>query len=150
MEKYIITKGSGNSDFDLNAFDNALLASGIAEYNLVKVSSILPPDCRRVSSVDLPKGAFLHTAYSRCIENRPGITISAAIAIAIPNDRTLAGVIMEASGNYGIDTADEVVCAMAKIAMKARGISEFEIQQESVSMRTKVGFNCVVAAVSLW
>lgn len=107
MDKYIITKGKGNSKYDLNAFDNALLDSGIADYNLVKLSSILPANCQKVDSVDLPKGSFLHTAFSKYVENRPGMTISAAVAIGIPKDRSLSEVIMEASGDYNQETADK-------------------------------------------
>ena len=150
MNSYIITKGSGNSKYDLNAFDIALLDSGIADYNLVRLSSILPANCHRMESVNLPKGSFLHTAFSKYIDNRIGITISAAVAIAIPKDKTISGVIMEVAGDYDIETADERVCTMAKIAMEARGITEYNIEKESISMKTKDGFNCVVAAVSIW
>jgi arginine decarboxylase len=150
MNRYLITKGSGYSKYAENAFDNALSASGIADFNLVKLSSILPAGCQRVDSVDLPKGFFLHTAFSRCIVNQPSITISASIAIAIPSDKTLSGVIMEASGEYDIRTADDIVCSMARISMESRGITEYEIQKESISMTTKDGFNCVIAAVPIW
>jgi arginine decarboxylase len=150
MDRYIITKGSGNSVYNLNAFDNALLSSGIADYNLIKLSSILPAKCYRQYTVDLPRGSFLHTAFSTCVDNRPGITISAAIAIAIPQDKSLSGVIMEASGDYGIESVNEMVCTMARIAMEARGITEYDIEKESISMQTKKGFNCVIAAVSIW
>ncbi len=150
MDKYIITQGSGTSKYDLNAFDKALLDSGIADYNLVKLSSILPANCQKVNAVDLPKGSFLHTAFSKYVENRPGITISAAVAIAIPKDRSLPGVIMEASGDYDLETANEIILSMVRIAMEARGITEYDIEKDSISMKTKDGFNCVVAAVSIW
>jgi len=150
MKKYTITKGCGNSKYAICAFDNALLASGIADYNLIKLSSILPAGCSRVDTVDLPKGSFLHTAFSKYIENRPGITISAAIAIAIPKDKTMPGVIMESSGSYNEKVAVELVASMVEIAMEARGITEFEIIKESITMKTKDGFNCAIAAVSIW
>ncbi len=150
MNKYFIGTGSGNSTYDLNAFDNALLASGIADYNLVKLSSILPANCQRVDSVDLPKGMFLHTAFSRCIENRPGIIISASVAIAIPKNNAISGVIMEVSGDYEPETASKIACTMVRIAMQERGITEYDIEKGTISMITREGFNCVVAAVSIW
>lgn len=150
MAKYFITTGCGNSTYELNAFDNALLSSGIADYNLVKLSSILPAECIQVNSVDLSKGSFLHTAYSSFIENQPGRTISAAIAIAIPRDKSAPGVIMETAGEYDIVTADSIVTVMVQIAMQARGISEYDVQKDSTSMMTKQGCNCVIAAVSIW
>jgi hypothetical protein len=39
---------------------------------------------------------------------------------------------------------------MASIAMEARGIKDYEIEKESVSLITTDGFNCVIAAVSIW
>ena len=39
---YILVTGVGNVKFQLVSFDKALFASKIANYNLVKVSSILP------------------------------------------------------------------------------------------------------------
>ncbi len=150
MRKYIITKGSGNSDYAQNAFDNALLASGVADYNLVKISSILPPGLIPVDSIDLPKGLILHTAYSSYIENCPGKIISAAISIAVPRDSSLPGVIMEAGGGYNQGTAEDIVVAMGQIAMASRNIKEYDIQKDAISMRTIIGFNCVFAAVSIW
>jgi len=150
MMKYIITKGSGNSYYELNAFDNALLDSGIADYNLVKLSSILPATCIKVSSVDLPKGSFLHTAYSCFSENHSGITISAAVAIALPKDKSIPGVIMEVAGKYDVKIAESMVMVMVQTAMQSREIAEYDVQKDSISMITKEGFNCVIAAVSIW
>lgn len=150
MGKYIITTGSGNSVYELNAFDNALLDSGIADFNLVKLSSILPADSVLTDLVDLPKGSFLHTAYASFFTEHSGIMISAAIAIAIPADKTLPGVIMEAAGEYDIEAAESQATAMVRLAMKSRDISDFEVKRDSVSMITKDGHNCVIAAVSIW
>ena len=38
------TAGHAEGGTALNAFDNALLAAGIGNINLIKISSILPPD----------------------------------------------------------------------------------------------------------
>ncbi len=42
VTKAATTSGSAEGTTPLNAFDNALLAAGIGNINLVKVSSILP------------------------------------------------------------------------------------------------------------
>ena len=44
------TAGRAEGGTTLNAFDNALLAAGIGNINLIKVSSILPPRCRVVDA----------------------------------------------------------------------------------------------------
>ena len=150
MEKYIITIGSGNSKYGLNAFDKALLASGIGDYNLVKLSSILPPHASRVEAVKLPRGSILHTAYSSYIEHCPGKTICAAIAVAKPKDESLPGVIMEVSGEFRDEIGEEIVTSMARISMESRSINEYDIQKEFISMITQEGSNCVIAAVSIW
>ena len=64
VTKVAATAGSAEGGTALNAFDNALLAAGIGNVNLVKVSSIVPPD---VDIVDLPKikpGSIVPTAYA--------------------------------------------------------------------------------------
>ena len=64
VTKASVTAGTAEGGTPLNAFDNALLAAGIGNVNLIKVSSIVPPD---VDIVDLPKikpGALVPTAYA--------------------------------------------------------------------------------------
>lgn len=150
MNKYLISKGCGASIYELTAFDNALIDAGIGDYNLVKLSSILPAGCTQVNLINIKKGSFLHTAYSCYIESKPETTISAAVAIALPQDKRLPGVIVEVAGAYDNVSIEYMVREMADITMKSRKIKEYDIQNESISMTTKDGFNCVVAAVSIW
>lgn len=42
----IVTYGVGEGITDLVAFDNALFSAGIANYNLIRISSIIPLNCR--------------------------------------------------------------------------------------------------------
>lgn len=42
-KKYFVTAGSAEGNNQLNAFDHALLKSGIGNLNLLRVTSILPP-----------------------------------------------------------------------------------------------------------
>ena len=44
-KNYTIVSGVGKGLTSLSAFDNALLNAGVGDYNLVKVSSILPAKC---------------------------------------------------------------------------------------------------------
>src|SRR3972149_6712404 len=62
VTKVAATAGSAEGATPLNAFDNALLAAGIGNINLIKVSSIVPP---HVSIIALPKikpGALVRRA----------------------------------------------------------------------------------------
>src|SRR5213594_5265422 len=82
------TSGSAEGETSLNAFDNALLAAGIGNINLVKVSSILPPE---TAVVDLPRlrpGAIVPTAYAAMTSEVPGEVVAAAVGWARPADPT--------------------------------------------------------------
>jgi len=45
-KQLFLTKGMGKHKEKLTSFEMALRAAGIAQYNLVKVSSIFPPGCK--------------------------------------------------------------------------------------------------------
>ena len=50
IPKYaFFTKGVGEGQEKLTSFEMALRNAGIAEFNLVKVSSIMPPYCKIIS-----------------------------------------------------------------------------------------------------
>ncbi|HEY8486155.1 MAG TPA: pyruvoyl-dependent arginine decarboxylase, partial [Limnochordales bacterium] len=74
--KYALAAGAAEGETPLNAFDNALLAAGIGNLNLVRVSSIVPPGARRVDYVDLPPGALAPTAYGAVTSQQPGELIA--------------------------------------------------------------------------
>jgi len=71
-----LTKGVGIHKDKLNSFELALRAAGIAPYNLVKVSSILPPRCRIISKEKglemLSHGQLLPVVLARISTNKPG------------------------------------------------------------------------------
>ncbi|MFQ6112445.1 MAG: pyruvoyl-dependent arginine decarboxylase, partial [Nitrospinota bacterium] len=92
--KYFLTQGSSEGISPLNAFDGALISAGIGNTNLIKVSSILPPRCQQVPPLAIPQGALLPAAYAHITSDIPGETISAAVAIALPEDESKAGLIM--------------------------------------------------------
>lgn len=44
--KIFLTKGVGRHKYKLKSFEEALRQAGVAQQNLVQVSSILPPKCK--------------------------------------------------------------------------------------------------------
>ena len=100
---YYMTSGASEGFTVLNAFDGALMAAGIGNTNLVKMSSICPPHTREVSSITLPHGALVPVAYASITCEKPGQVIAAGVAIAFPEDEDHAGLIMEYSAQ---DTQD--------------------------------------------
>ena len=106
------TAGHAGGGMALNAFDNALLAAGIGNVNLLKVSSILPPE---VPVVELPKikpGALVPTAYAAITSETPGETIAAAVGYAVPDDPAKNGVIMEFHGHATRGDAERAIRGM--------------------------------------
>ena len=47
--KVFLTKGVGRHKYQLKSFEEALRKAGVAQQNLVQVSSILPPRCKLIS-----------------------------------------------------------------------------------------------------
>lgn len=96
-EKFYMGTGVGVGKTRINAFDNALLDAGVGNYNLVRLSSILPIQAadNQVDKVDLPLGSLLPIAYAEITSDEVGVSASAAVAIGIPKDKTKCCVIME-------------------------------------------------------
>src|SRR5438876_393200 len=60
-----LTEGTAEGDTTLNAFDNALLAAGIGNWNLVKVTSVAPQAAQLLKEpVDIEPGAIVPVVLS--------------------------------------------------------------------------------------
>jgi arginine decarboxylase len=148
VTKVAVTAGCAEGGTALNAFDNALLRAGIGNINLVKVSSIVPPDVDIVPLPSIKPGAIVPTAYAAMSSETPGDTVAAAVGYALPEDRTKAGVIMEFHGLADRDAAEAQIRAMLAEAFRVRGERVRETRVVAVDHRVeRVG--CAVAAVTL-
>ena len=94
---FFFSKGASEGYTPLNAFDGALIDAGIGNFNLVKVSSIIPPCCQEKKDLVIPPGSLVPIAYASIISDIPGEIISAAVAAALPEDEERSGLIMEYS-----------------------------------------------------
>ena len=90
-KKVFFTSGSGTHKEMLESFEMALRDAGIEKYNLVTVSSILPPRCDIIDKSEglkmLYPGEIVFTVMSRNSSNEPSRRIAAAIGCAKPTDR---------------------------------------------------------------
>ncbi len=148
VTKVAATAGHAEGTTPLNAFDNALLAAGIGNINLVKITSIIPPD---VDIVDLPRikpGALIPTAYAWMTGSVPGELISAAVGYALPQDRTRAGVIMEYHAKGSLAEAERMIRQMLEEAFRVRGETIRESKVFVAEHRVE-RIGCAVAAVTL-
>ena len=142
------TVGHAEGGTPLNAFDNALLAAGIGNINLVKISSILPPE---VPVIELPKikpGALVPTAYAAMTSEVPGETLAAAVGYAIPDDPAKNGVIMEFHDKATREEAERAIVHMLAEAFRVRGWTIHEMQVCAAEHRVE-RTGCALAAVTL-
>lgn len=119
VPKYVFfTKGVGRAKEKLESFEAALRDAGIEKFNLVNVSSILPPHCKIISKEDglkkLKPGHIVFVVMAKNETNEPNRLIAASIGAAIPADKSQYGYLSEhhafgqterAAGDYAEDLA---------------------------------------------
>lgn len=150
-KEFILTATTGCGNHPLEAFDNALLNAGVGDYNLIKVSSILPPKCQFREDITLDKGAILPSAYAVIYSSEIGATISAAVAVGIPADHSTNGVIMEYSALGTKADAEETVRSYVKQAMGVREIQISKILSVAAEIQvTSSRIHCAFATLSMW
>lgn len=98
-KRMFFTKGVGRHKEQLQSFEMALRDAGMAEYNLVQVSSIFPPNCKRVSRDEgrksLQPGQVVFSVLARIATNEPNRLIVSSIGLALPADPQQHGYISE-------------------------------------------------------
>jgi len=148
-QKFFLVAGVGDGTTPLTAFDRALLASGIGNTNLIKVSSILPPGAVQIEAPAIPPGSLLPVAYASVTSDIPNELICAAVAVALPQDKTLPGIIMEYSARGHREDAEQTAKIMVEKAMQNRKCAIARIDSMSIQHRVeKIGV--AFAAVGLW
>jgi len=147
--RYQLVSGTGDAPMTLNAFDRALRAAGAGDFNLVKVSSILPAGSRKGVVNELPRGAILFSALGSIMSDRPGEVISAAVSVGIPADHSRNGVLMEGSFRCSAAEAEEKLRQMARTGLEDRGLEIESI--ESIAAEHQVRqTGAAMAAVLMW
>ncbi len=141
--------GVGVSAFELVSFDRALRQAGFADYNLLRVSSILPAGVQWRPVVEVPKGSLLPIAYGAFSSDEEGRTIAAAVSLAFPAEPNAVGVIMETAGTMTEREARELVAAMAEEAMEDRNLPIARLEVVSVEAQVEL-YTTVFAGVALW
>jgi len=98
-KKIFFTNGVGRSTTPLAAFESALRDAGIHQYNLVRVSSIIPPNCEIIKREEgiplLSAGAVTFLVLSRIEANESNRLIAASIGLAVPKDKNTYGYLSE-------------------------------------------------------
>lgn len=97
--KIFFTKGVGIAKEQLSSFELALRSAGIEKFNLVSVSSILPPGCKKIPKEKglecLKPGEIVYCVLARNATSEPNRLIAASIGCAVPADGTQYGYLSE-------------------------------------------------------
>lgn len=122
--KFFLTKGLGIHKEYLRAFELALRDAGIAQFNLVSVSSILPPGCKKITIEKglsfLKPGEIIFVVLARNETNEPNRLVSASIGCAIParnkkygylSEHHSFGETHEKAGDYAEDLAASMLAS---------------------------------------
>lgn len=127
--KIFLTSGVGVHREKLQSFELALRSAGIEKFNIVTVSSILPPNCKIVSKAaglkDLLPGEIVFCVLSQNSSSEPNRLLAASIGVAIPKDRNQYGYLSEhhsfgetddVAGDYSEDLAASMLASTLGIA----------------------------------
>lgn len=170
------TKGVGQHKEKLASFEMALRKAGIAQFNLVRVSSIYPPHCKNTTKSQglkqLEPGQIVHVVMSENATNEPHRLIAASVGVATPRDSEGFGYLSEhhsfgqtseKAGDYAEDIAAEMLATVLGVEFDAdsswdekREIWRFsgQIYRSSNTTQTAVGnkkglWTTVIAAAVL-
>lgn len=98
-KKIFFTKGVGHHKEELQSFELALRDAGLEKFNIVRVSSILPPGCKIISRNEglsqLIPGQIVFCVLSKCSSNEPRRLLAASVGCAIPADKKSYGYLSE-------------------------------------------------------
>lgn len=117
-----LIKGVGKHRERLQSFELALRDAGIAQYNLVRVSSIFPPRCKIVPKTKgiqmLGPGEVVYCVLYDNATNEPHRLIAASVGLALPKNKDHHGYLSEhksfgqteqQAGDYTEDLAAEML-----------------------------------------
>lgn len=119
--RVFLTKGVGRHKYQLKSFEDALRKAGVAQQNLVQVSSILPPRCRVISREkglqELTPGEICFCVMARSDTDEHGRLVASAVGIAVPKDKNKWGYLSEVHGHgmnqqEAADMAEDLAAGM--------------------------------------
>jgi len=145
--RYSLVSGRGEGDAPLTAFDAALLEATVGNYNLVRVSSVMPAGAVYQDGFELPIGTVLYIAYGTYRSSVAGERICAAIGVG----RTAEGhgMIMEYAGPGTAEDAGHQVERMVRESFGRRGWEVASIQVRTVEHVVETN-GAVFAGCPLW
>ncbi|MEJ2613581.1 MAG: arginine decarboxylase, pyruvoyl-dependent [Ignavibacteriaceae bacterium] len=147
--KIFFTKGVGKHKEYLSSFEVSLRSAGIEKCNLVNVSSIYPPNCKRISKEEglkeIQPGQITFAVIARNSTKEPNRLIAASIGAAIPSDRSNYGYLSEyhpfgvkekLAGDYAEDLAAQMLATTLGVEFNAE--ADWNEREEVFKMSDKI------------
>ncbi len=126
--RIFLTKGVGKHKERLTSFELALRDAGIASQNLVRVSSIFPPQCKVIPKAiglrHLNHGEVVFAVVAENSTHEPHRLLASSIGLAIPADRSTYGYLSEhhsfgetddQAGDYAEELAAEMLATTLNV-----------------------------------
>lgn len=144
--------GTGSGSHQLTAFDAALGNAGISDFNLIKVTSIIPPGIKVCSLAPgacvRGNGLMVPTIYEYASTAVEGQTVAAAIGIGLARDLGQPGLGFTHSGPMDAKAATEIVTDMVREGMAARDRgADYEVVVGTPQCTGSKGWSASVAAL---
>jgi arginine decarboxylase len=148
-QKFFFVKGVGIHKEKLRSFELALKEAQIAHFNLVLVSSILPPGCKKVSRGRgvslLEPGEIVFCVMSKNETNEPNRLITSSIGAAIPSGNKHYGYVSEYhsfgereddAGSYAEDLAASMLAST--LGIKFDPEAAWDSRKQAFKMSKKI------------
>lgn len=158
--KAFLTKGVGRHKEKLTSFELALRDAQIAKYNIVNVSSIVPPACQLIPLIEglkyLVPGQIIHCVMSKSATNEPHRLIASSIGVAIPKDPTQYGYLSEhhsygeteqKAGDYAEDLAAYMLATILGVEFEIGASYDDEKELWKISGQTVRTANITQSAI---
>jgi len=122
-----VSTGTGTGRTTLAAFDAALTAAGVGDYNLVRLSSVVPPGSQ-VLEVDGggqlvgEHGDALYCVYAEAHAQLPGHEAWAGVAWSLRDDGSGAGLFVEHEGPSHEQVATDLIHSLEDLSATRGGI----------------------------
>ena len=127
-KRIFLTKGVGKHKERLTSFELALRDAGIAAQNLVRVSSIFPPNCKLMTRAQglkyLSPGEVVFAVVAENSTREPHRLVASSIGLALPADSKTYGYLSEhhsfgetdqVAGDYAEELAAEMLATTLNV-----------------------------------
>jgi arginine decarboxylase len=127
-KRIFLTKGAGKHKERLTSFELALRDAGIAAHNLVRVSSIFPPNCKLLTRAHgqpyLSPGEVVFAVVAENSTREPYRLVASSIGLAMPADSKTYGYLSEhhsfgesdqIAGDYAEELAAEMLATTLNV-----------------------------------